>query len=243
MKLIKLHTTASTNTFLKELASDTTLENFTVVTTIEQTSGRGQMQSKWLSEKGKNLIMSAFLKFNNLKTAHKTYLNFAISVSVFEAILVFNIPKLAIKWPNDILSVNQKLCGILIENQFLGNKIVSSVVGIGLNINQENFSSALKNASSLKNILKKEIAIDSVLETLIDRLKYNIQLLNDGKFDYLKVTYLDNLYKKNTPSMFKTSEDNLFMGKIIGVSNDGNLQIELEDESVKEFELKEISFA
>ena len=243
MKIIKFNTINSTNSFLKELSSNSPVDDFTVIVTKNQTSGRGQMNTTWSTEGGKNLIFSILIKFNNLLILNQKYLSYAISVGVFEAINRYNLPKLSIKWPNDILSENDKIGGILIENSLQRNKIQSSIVGIGLNINQENFPEDLPNASSIINKTQQILDLDLVLDIVLKQIEHNINLLKEEKFNLLEEKYLAVLYKKNIPSMFKTSQNDFFVGKIIGVSPIGKLQIELEDETIREFGLKEVSFA
>ena len=242
MKIIKFNTINSTNSFLKELASYTPVDNFTVVITKEQTSGRGQMNTTWQSETGKNLIVSILIKHPDLLITNQKYLNYAISVAVHEAIKNYNLPKLRVKWPNDILSESDKIGGILIENSLQRNKIQSSIVGIGLNINQERYPDELPNASSIKIKTNKNLKIDDVLNIILRKIKLNIKLLENNAFETLETKYLSVLYKKNIPSMFKTPQNDFFMGKIIGVSTTGKLQIELENETIQEFGLKEVSF-
>lgn len=242
MKIIKLDATDSTNTFLKELVLKMEVDNFTVVVAKKQTKGRGQMNSEWMVEDGKNLTFSVFCRFSDLEIAQHKFLNFCISLGVFEALKTLKLPNLAIKWPNDILSGNKKIAGILIENTFKGKYINASVIGIGINVNQSIFSKNLPNASSIKMILKKEIVLDVLLEKVLLKLKENITLLEKKEHQFLEDTYLKVLYKKNVPTMFKNNQNILFMGKIIGVSEQGNLQIELVDETVQEFGLKEVSF-
>ncbi|APG63967.1 biotin--[acetyl-CoA-carboxylase] ligase [Tenacibaculum todarodis] len=242
MKLIKLHTTTSTNSFLKELSKETRLDNFTVVLTDEQTLGRGQVQQKWQSEPFNNLTFSVFVSFNDLKIIHQKYLNFAVSSAVFNTLESLDLPKLTIKWPNDILSDNKKLCGILIENQLKKDKINSSVIGIGLNVNQLIFNE-LPDAISLKIIKQTNFDLDKLLEKIVVNLKNQIRNLAQKNFALLERDYLSSLYKFNKPSMFRDEiNQHLFMGKIVGVSLEGKLQVELEDELVKDFGLKEIKF-
>lgn len=243
MKLIKLDTINSTNSFLKELTTNSAVENFTVVTTKAQTTGRGQMDTTWSSEEGKNLIFSVFIKFKKLLITNQRFLSYAISVGVYEAINSYDLPKLQVKWPNDILSESDKIGGILIENSLQRNKIMSSIIGIGLNINQELFPENLPNASSIKNKTNKTLNLDNVLALVLEKIEANIVLLKKDAFHVLEQKYLSVLYKKNIPSMFKTHQNDFFMGKIVGVSKIGKLQIELNDETVKEFGLKEVSFA
>jgi BirA family biotin operon repressor/biotin-[acetyl-CoA-carboxylase] ligase len=242
MKIIKLNAIDSTNSFLKGLIQESTLENYTVVVTKQQTKGRGQQESKWLSEPHKNLTFSLFLRFSNFKITQKKYLNFAISLAVFVILSEKKTPKLSIKWPNDILSANKKICGLLIENSIKGNKIQSAVIGIGVNVNQEKFPNVLKNVTSLKIETHKNHDLEVLLKLCVDKIKEKVTLLSACKFKELEESYLKVLYKKEIPSMFKKKDGTLFMGKITGISKEGNLLIELEDESVKEFGLKEVRF-
>ena len=242
MKIIKLSATDSTNSFLKEMASNSVVENFTVVVTENQVKGRGQQGSVWESEVGKNLIFSVFVTFESLSVSDKKYLNYAVSLAVFEVLQQENISGIAIKWPNDILSAKKKIGGILIENSLKGAKISSSVIGIGLNVNQTSFSSSLENASSLTLSSNRTFDLEQLLIEIVTSLKSKISLLNTKAFESIETSYLNVLYKKNIPTMFKDSYDVLFMGIIRGVSKDGKLQVELEDETFKEFGIKEISF-
>lgn len=242
MKIIKLSATDSTNSFLKDLSQNTALENYTVVVAQKQTKGRGQHESSWVSEPFKNLTFSVFITFKNFKIANSKFLNFAISLSIYQVLLAKKIIKLSIKWPNDILSANKKICGILIENTFSGDKIKHSIIGIGLNVNQEIFPETLTNITSLKLETAKNYNLEPLLKEILFEIEKNINLLASNKTELLEKSYLDVLYKKNTPTMFKNSKGAVFMGLISGISNNGKLQILLEDDSVKEFGIKEISF-
>ncbi|CAL2055382.1 biotin--[acetyl-CoA-carboxylase] ligase [Tenacibaculum sp. 190524A05c] len=244
MQIIKLNATDSTNSFLKDLSVDSKLNDFTVVVAEKQTSGRGQMNTVWVSEPSKNLMFSVYAQFTNLNIQNQTFLNFAVAISMFELLDKLNVPKLAVKWPNDIMSEKKKICGILIENVLKGSNINASIIGIGLNVNQSSFPEFLPDASSLKMILGKEFDLDNVLNQFLEALKFNLNLLKKERFQELEEKYLNVLYKKNIPSMFKDTKNVLFMGKIIGVNtNNGKLQIELSDETIQEFALKEVSFA
>lgn len=242
MEIIKLTTAESTNSFLKALLKDTTPKNFTTVVAKKQTKGRGQQESNWLSEPNKNLTFSVFISHKNLKIIHQKNLNFAISLAIYDVLFTKNISKIAIKWPNDILSANKKICGILIENIFKGDHIKNSVVGIGLNVNQENFPKTLKNVTSLKLETLIEYDLDDLLKDLLMEIEKKIHELATQKFELLEKKYMTVLYRKETPSMFKNSSNEIFMGMITGISTNGRIQIQLEDESIREFGIKEISF-
>ena len=241
MKIIKLDTVVSTNSFLKDLSVSAALENFTVVVTQKQTKGRGQQKNEWLSEPYKNLTFSVFTSLKDVKIIHKKYLNFAISLAIYRVLCDKNIPKISIKWPNDLMAANKKICGILIENTFFGDQIKSTIIGIGLNVNQEKFPASLRNVTSLKLATLKETDLNALLHEILAELQSNLKLLESKDFHLLEEQYLNVLYKKNIPTMFKTSDDEIFMGIISGISDQGNLQIQLEDDSIKEFGIKEVS--
>ena len=243
MKIIKLNAIDSTSSFLKELAKHSSVENWTVVVADTQTKGRGQQTNIWVSEPYKNLTMSVFIGDLNLEIAHQKYLNFAVSLAVFNMLSSQKIQGLSIKWPNDIMSATKKLCGILVENTTRNNKIHSAVIGIGLNVNQVGFPDFLKNAASLKTLTHQDYDLDALLLELMKHLKKSIVLVLEKKYVQLETEYLKELYKINKPAMFKDRNTTVFMGKIIGVSNSGKLLLELEDETIKEFGIKEVSFA
>lgn len=242
MKIIKLDAIDSTNSFLKDLSKNASLENHTIVVTKNQTNGRGQQDSLWFSEPFKNLTFSIFLKELSLEIANQKYLNFAISLAIFEVLKSKKIPKIAIKWPNDIMSGNSKICGVLIENTIQKNHILTSIVGIGLNVNQEYFNDSIKKGTSLKKITGIEYHLDHLLTEIVVKIKEYEELLISKKYELLEKNYLKVLFKKGKPSMFKDENNQLFVGIICGISASGNILIEIEEGAIQEFGVKEISF-
>ena len=244
MRIIKINATNSTNSFLKELAQNSSLDEITVAVTNNQTSGRGQMNNSWVSEPYKNLTFSLFTTLKKVKVEHQAYLNFAVSLAIYDVLLEYDVPNLYIKWPNDIMSGKKKICGILIENTFSHSRIKNTIVGIGLNVNQEKFHKNLINASSLKIILKKSIELEALMNKIINHINLKISCIELENFNQIYNRYHQALYKKGIPTTFLNQKTNqLFMGIINGVSSSGNLQIQLEDNSIQEFGLKEVSFA
>lgn len=140
MPIIKLNAIDSTNTFIKEMISAKTVKHFTVVTTNHQTSGKGQMGTVWLSEPSKNLMFSVFVDVSKYKLEFPFYISMVVALALKQSLNTFLIPKLYIKWPNDILSQNKKICGILIENVMKQGAVNASIIGVGLNVNQTNFT-------------------------------------------------------------------------------------------------------
>ena len=238
MKLIKLDAIDSTNDFLKALASQDELDNFTVVTAENQTKGKGQMGAKWQSESGKNLIMSALVKDFVFDNEHVFNLSIVVSLSVIQVLKSLNIPELSIKWPNDIMAGNKKIGGILIENTLKSGGRIVSVVGIGLNVNQTNFEH-LPKASSLAAISGVEFDKDSLPFFIVKEIQKKIELWNTNSVLFWE-EYYNSLFKKGVPMPFKNRNNQNFMGIIQGVSSTGKIQILLEDDTVAEFDIKEV---
>lgn len=240
MKLIKLNAIDSTNDFLKKMSQDQVLENFTVIVAETQTKGKGQHGAVWLSESGKNLITSILIS-NTLSNIRDVFLlNTAVTLSIIKTLETFKIPSLSIKWPNDIMSENKKIAGILIENLIKENGKIDSIVGIGLNVNQTNFEDLTK-ASSLKNITNKDFEIEKILNQIIAELKLNIDKILLKQESTLWDDYHKWLFKKGIPMAFENEKEERFMGIIQQVNQDGKLEVLLEDDSIKEYGIKEIT--
>ena len=238
MKLIKLDAIDSTNEFLKGLSNNQIVENFTVVTAENQTKGKGQMGAFWNSEPNKNLIMSVLVS-NFVTNSNQIFdINIVVSVTVIQVLKDFDIPELSIKWPNDIMSYSKKIGGILIENSIKSDGNINSIVGLGLNINQTHFEN-LPKASSLSLICNTTFNKEEILLKIIEKLKQNIQNWNQNS-NLFWSDYTNTLFKKGIPMPFEDQNKQNFMGIIQGVSSIGKLEILLEDDSVAEFDVKEI---
>ncbi|WP_428225246.1 biotin--[acetyl-CoA-carboxylase] ligase [Flavobacterium sp.] len=239
MKFIKLNAIDSTNDFLRKLSQKQTLDNFTVVTANSQWKGKGQMGSKWSTEEGKNLITSILIKDTITQIDTIFTLNITIAIAVYETLETIKIPNLAIKWPNDIMSGTKKIGGILIENSIKNDTKIDSIVGIGLNINQENFEN-LPKATSLKVITSTEFDIETILHTLIDNIQKNIVYINNAP-NFLWEKYHNILFKLGKPMAFENTNNQKFMGIIQKVTQNGLLQILHEDDSIQNYGIKEIT--
>ena len=239
MKLIKLDAIDSTNDFLKVLAGSQNLENYTVVTAVRQTKGKGQMGAKWVSETGKNLTMSVLIKDSVFEIHHIYNLNVAVSLSVLLALEKFKIPKLAIKWPNDIMSDSKKIAGILIENSIKTDGKIVSIIGIGVNVNQVDFLE-LPKASSLAVIMNTSFDKEAVLFGIIENIKRTLSKLENNESLDLWMNYNSKLFKKGIPMPFESDKKGKFMGIIQDVTDDGRLRILLENDSIEQFDIKQI---
>ena len=219
------------------------LENYTVVTAESQNAGRGQLGTVWESEYGKNLTFSMLVRVKGFKIEDQFYLSMAISLGVLNALKPNVNNLLYVKWPNDILAEKDKLCGILIENVLSGSNIKHSIIGVGLNVNQDQFSDNLENVTSLKQLAGINFDKDNLLLKIISSIQFYIGFVEKKNFDSLKKLYLESLYKFQTPMMFEDDKGVVFLGKIIDVSEEGRLVVELENETTRKFSLKEIKFA
>jgi BirA family biotin operon repressor/biotin-[acetyl-CoA-carboxylase] ligase len=243
MNIIKLNAIESTNLYLKKLAVEKNAENYTVVTANYQSAGRGQMGAVWHSEIGKNLTFSILVKFQAFQIEKQFYLSMAVSLGVLAAIHNYISSPLFVKWPNDILAEKDKLAGILIENIISGNLIKQSVIGMGLNVNQEKFPATIGNVTSLKKLAGKSFDIDALIEAIVVSIQNFVGYIDRREFQKLKELYLKSLYKFQKPMMFEDAQGTIFLGKIVDVFEDGKLVVALENEKTRKFNLKEIKFA
>ncbi|MFY7957516.1 MAG: biotin--[acetyl-CoA-carboxylase] ligase [Flavobacterium macrobrachii] len=238
MQIIKLSAIDSTNDYLKQLSREKKLDNFTIVVANEQTKGRGQMGSKWVSEVGKNLTFSVLVKNVMIPNEKLFDWNIVVALAVLEVLERHEIQKVSIKWPNDIMADSKKVGGILIENVLKNGESFDSVVGIGLNLNQTNFED-LPKATSLKSLTNKNYDIFETAEEIVKKIEEKYQQL-DKSMTVFWNKYHEKLFKIDKPLAFEDSKNNRFMGIIQGVTHDGKLQVMLEDDSITFFNIKEI---
>ena len=239
MNIIKLDAIDSTNSYLKKIILEKNVSDYTIVTANFQTEGKGQLGYMWESEDSKNLLCSIYKKDLGIKVEDQFVLSMLVSLSIIRTLEKLNLPKLYIKWPNDIMSDNKKICGILVENMVKQNSIKESVIGIGLNVNQDTFKN-LPNATSIKKIKGVAFNIDELLNDLANNIKKQFIDFNQSKIDLIFRQYEDVLYRMNIPSTFKNSEGDVFTGFIKGVNNLGRLKVLLEDNLTKSYSIKDI---
>lgn len=240
--LIKLKEVDSTNNFLKNLVSKSEpLPEGTVIMADNQFAGRGQQESVWQTEAGKNISTSIYLRPNFLPLNKQFYLNIAVSLAVSDALSCFLPEAVQVKWPNDIYTNGKKLGGILIENTLTGSFIKSSVIGIGLNINQQGFRADLSTkATSVIQILQKETPLEAVMEKIVVFMEKYYLILKSGNYAILQNDYLKRLYKFDTLADYQQNGQ-IFEGKITGVEESGRLVMETAG-GLRSFNFKEIEF-
>lgn len=237
MRIIKLSTITSTNDFFKDKKASESLGNYTVAWSLQQTQGKGQRGTDWAAEQGKSLTFSMLVKEFALPLDELFKYNMVVALAVYKALKNLQIPDLAIKWPNDILSANRKIGGILIENA-IKSASIDSVIGIGINVNQSNFTD-LPQAGSLYLATKREWDMEEVLVAVASEVKFALE-----NWELTRVNcweeYYQALYKYQQWMPFVTADGNRFQGKIIGVSPQGRLQVQDQNDAVNDYEIKEI---
>jgi len=239
MRIVKLHTTDSTNDYLKSLAKEEKLKEDTVVWALEQTNGRGQMGTKWSTAPSKNLTFSVFRKVQQITINQQFYALMAASLAVKDVLKKLLIKNVSVKWPNDILSGNKKICGILIENIIKKGELNAMVIGVGLNVNQTAWKNVPR-ATSIKTQTGIHFDTQEILNMLLEQFHYYVKLLLDGDLNKIKEDYESYLFRKNKPSTFLNSDNEQFVGIIKGVTNQGKLILLEEDNVINHYDLKEI---
>jgi len=205
-----------------------------------QTSGKGHHGNQWQSEPGMNLLFSILLKPKFLAIENAFHLSRISSLSVIDVLDNLDVSS-KIKWPNDILIGKRKVCGILIENCMQGEKILHTVIGIGLNINQDAFSPLMPAATSL--VLEKGCHYDMhiLLEHFRDTLESWYQVLSNGHTERITGAYMNRLYRLNEPAMYSDGSGE-FMARITDVLPGGELELSKEGGGSQRYGFKEIEY-
>lgn len=240
MKIIKLDAIDSTNSYLKKLLTKESLDDLTVVISKHQTKGKGRNGNIWANDASLNLAFSIYKRFNRLNINNKFILNLISSIAVFHLLNENKLNKLTIKWPNDIMSENKKISGILIENSVKGNFINHSVIGVGINVNQRKFKN-LPNATSMFIETGREFSLDTLASRLGEIFSKNFLQYEKNEGALLKY-YNNQLFLKNTDSNFITKDGKRFSGKITRINKNGELIIMKADKREVNYTENEIRF-
>ncbi|MDR2292615.1 MAG: biotin--[acetyl-CoA-carboxylase] ligase [Prevotellaceae bacterium] len=238
-KILWYSETESTND-LAHAAVSKNEPNGTVFVADSQTKGRGQRNNTWESEPSKNLTFSIILYPAFLKVEEQFLLSKAISVAIVDLLNEYGLPA-KIKWPNDIYAGDKKITGILIENSIIGNHLASSVIGVGLNVNQRIFVSDAPNPTSIAIELEKEFDRKTLLKRLLFLFEKRYKALASHSCETLEKDYFSYLYRNDGFYLYASGK-NKFNAKIAGISNIGELLLETENGKQRKFGFKEITF-
>lgn len=213
------------------------VEEGTIVITDHQFEGKGQPGNQWLSEPYKNLVFSLILKPGFLKARDQFGLTMVVSLAIKQMLDQFLPGETSIKWPNDIFFKEKKIAGILIENSLIGSFLDSTVVGIGLNVNQSEFERL--RATSMQLAAGLDYNLNVILNELVKELSVNYLRLKSLELESLKKEYHAAMLGIKQKRKFKA--DKFFTGEIVGTDDAGRLLIKTEGETRK-FLNKEVEF-
>lgn len=222
--VIRLESIDSTNQYLDEFLSKNSPVEGLVVIADYQSQGQGQNGRIWESKPGDNLLMSLYLKPDFLPAAEGFYLNVIASLAIVQVLEeVYNDQRVRVKWPNDVYVGNNKISGILIKNTISGQNLSDSIIGIGLNVNQEDYGEL--QATSMRLLLDKKQDRKHVMERLFYHLQENYQELKNGNKELLRKTYELRMYRRGENHKYELESGDHVMGSIQGIKEDGRLAI------------------
>ena len=233
---VKLNEIDSTNKFLLQLHKKKKFTNTVVVTADFQTKGKGRKGNSWESEKGKNLLISILLR-HKLKIEDQFLFNICISMSIQELIYNYTKEKVYIKWPNDIIILNKKIAGYIIDNLVQKNIIHTSIIGIGLNVNQLKFKKYNPLATSISLIKETEIDLYKLKNDLLKILENNYKVLDKNAIK----KYNKLLFNKGIIKQFKLKGE-ILKAKIVSVDKNGALKLNVEGKGLKKFKANQVKY-
>jgi BirA family transcriptional regulator, biotin operon repressor / biotin---[acetyl-CoA-carboxylase] ligase len=235
--IVHLQEVNSTNNYLKEISRKGNVVEGTVIMADFQSAGRGRGNNIWLSEANHNITMSVLIR-PSIKAPHQFVLNEMLSLSVIDLLDDLHISA-SIKWPNDIYCQDKKIAGFLIENVVMGDRIVESILGIGLNVNQLHFSESLPNPVSIARVLGRTLVLSELAEKLLSFLGIRYDSLQKESYSALHAAYCSRVYKKGQPIGY-VSAGKKQEGILTDVAPDGELIIRKPDGHTEGFLFGEI---
>ena len=240
-QIIRLPETVSTNLYLRELLKEGAPADKTVVTAQFQLAGRGQQGNSWFADKGKNLLFSILIYPENIVAKEQFGISRIVSLAVKKTLDRY-VEDIRVKWPNDIYWRDKKMGGILIENNLQGNYIQSSTIGIGLNINQDDFPQTLPNPVSLKQVAGVDLDRNTVLDQVLHEFFDLYGRLAQGGASSIEEEYMKSLYRAEGFHWFEDSGGR-FQAKIEDVRPSGHLVLVTPDKKEERvYAFKEVQF-
>ncbi|MES2628850.1 MAG: biotin--[acetyl-CoA-carboxylase] ligase [Bacteroidota bacterium] len=239
-QVIRLQDVDSTNNFAANLLNTTLPPEGTAILAYNQFGGKGQRGAVWQAEPGANLTLSVILYPKKIPASSQFILSKMVAVALADAVDEVSGLSSRIKWPNDILLNNKKVAGILIESAVSGMNLSQAIIGMGLNVNQQNFE-GLPRASSLAVEAGKAFDKEQVMQQLFSLLNYYYMVLQRGNTAKIDELYLEKLFGYREDGLFRHS-GGIDKGKITGIKENGRLEIEFSTGRVMEFENKEVEF-
>lgn len=220
--------------------------DFDVWAASYQTAGRGQKGNKWESSAGENLTFTVLTRPVMVKTEAQFLISQCTALGIVDYLALSSL-EAKIKWPNDIYVKDRKICGILIEHYFSSDKLSVSIIGIGVNLNQKDFSHDAPNPTSL--FLESGVKRDPVneLPLLLGCIKKHFDLLyknpNEKTAKEIERKYTQKLYRIGEWHNFQEcTSERIFKARITGVDKTACLVLETEDGRSESYSFKEIRY-
>jgi len=214
------------------------IKNLACIWAGEQNQGKGQRGNTWLSEAGKNLTCSIIYFPEQLKAGDNFYLSMAVCLAA-KKFLQASSEEVQIKWPNDLYLSGKKTGGILIENTLERQNIRSSIIGIGINLNQKEFPADIPNATSVLLSTGKESNLEKSVLALYSSIVEYLKKLDRKLYTEIKGSYLQSLYGLGVQLTFREKKGK-FKGIIEGIDDTGELLIRDEDGKQRKYAFKEV---
>ena len=241
--IIRLATVDSTNRYMRDNAcglwSKHGESGFVVVTARHQTAGRGQRGNTWCSNAGENLLFSILVRpGETLEVSKQFLLSQAVALCIHDAMKCYGIDT-QLKWPNDIYAGSRKLAGILLELDYSGAFVEQAIIGIGLNVNQENFPPMDRVPVSMKMLRKRDFILDDALATILDLFEHYYTEMRFGNRDAIAAEYKRVLLGMNERRTFIDGVGR-FDAVIQDIESDGHLILQRTDGSTGRYAFKEV---
>lgn len=206
-----------------------------------QTSGRGQRGHSWHSAEGENVTFSVVLKPTFLPVVEQFLLSEVVALALVDTMAEYDI-ECRIKWTNDLYAGDSKLAGVLIEHQLSTEGIVRTIVGIGLNVNQREFPADLPNPTSMALLRSASFDRREVLERYMANLEAWYGRLLEGNKSAIEERYRELMYHLDEQHIYALASGEKFRAIIRGVRPSGELRLEHEDGTIREYAFKEVEF-
>ena len=205
-----------------------------------QTAGRGQKGNHWEGEAGKNLLFTLVVCPHDLAAHEQFCISQATALGLYDALKPYAKP-CSIKWPNDIYAGDRKVCGILIENILSHGQISHSLIGIGLNVNQEHFTSNAPNPVSLCQLTGHLLDRGALLCAVVNRISERLKFISLRQPDLLRQEYADALYRHDGYYRYRAGGID-FEARILGVEDDGHILLEEPGGKRHRYTFKEVHY-
>lgn len=239
--ILRLNEVESTNLHLKKIARELHPAEGSLVIADFQTAGRGQMGTSWYSTKGENLLFSLLIYPNNV-VANEQFIISRIAALAVKNMLDQFANDIRIKWPNDIYWQDKKICGMLIENDLQGKSVENSIIGIGINVNEQDFPPELSNPVSLRQITGSVQDKEYMLETFLREFFLLYREFQKGNIEGIEDEYMFDLYRVNDYYWYEDATGK-FQAMIEDVLPSGHLLLRtLGGDEVRKYAFKEVTF-